>query len=80
MKLSHENKVEKFYSHGSDKRGFQEGGFLSFGYWIDNIKHYHEAVEALINRMLQFEKPINTGKILNVACGYGAETLKIVEK
>ena len=58
MKLSHENKVEKFYSHGSDKRGFQEGGFLSFGYWIDNIKHYHEAVEALINRMLQFEKPI----------------------
>jgi len=80
MKLSHENKVEKFYSHGSDKRGFQEGGFLSFGYWIDNIKHYHEAVEALINRMLQFEKPIYSGKILNVACGYGAETLKIVEK
>ena len=80
MKLSHENKVEKFYSHGSDTRGLQEGGYLSFGYWIENIEHYHQAVEALINRMLQFEKPIYSGRVLNVACGYGAETVRIHEK
>lgn len=80
MKLSHENKVEKFYSHGSNKRGLQEGGYLSFGYWVENIEHYHQAVEALVNRMLQFEKPIYSGKVLNVACGYGAETIRILDK
>lgn len=80
MKLTHENKVEKFYSIGSDSRGFQEGGFLSFGYWIKGIKNYRQAVESLINQLLKFEKPIHSGTILNVACGYGAETLKIYEK
>lgn len=73
MKLTHENKVEKFYSHGSDTRGFQESGYLSFGYWTEETIDYHQAVEALINRLLKFEKPLNQGVILNVACGYGAE-------
>lgn len=80
MKLTHENKVEKFYSHGSDTRGFQDGGYLSFGYWTEETIDYHQAVEALINRLLKFEKPLNQGVILNVACGYGSETLKIYEK
>jgi len=80
MELTHENKVERFYSHGSDKRRFQEGGYLSFGYWTDEIIDYHQAAEALINHILRFEKPLNSGMILNVACGYGSETLKIYEK
>jgi ubiquinone/menaquinone biosynthesis C-methylase UbiE len=80
MKLTHENKIEKFYSHGSDTRGLQEGGYLSFGYWTDETVDYHQAVEALINRLLKFEKPLNQGTILNVACGYGAETLEIYHK
>jgi len=80
MKLTHENKVERFYSHGSDLRRFQEGGYLSFGYWKNEIIDYHQAVEALINYVLKFEKPLNGGMILNVACGYGTETLKIYEK
>jgi microcystin synthetase protein McyJ len=79
-KLTHEDKVERFYSHGSDIRGTQEGGFLSFGYWTEDTIDYHQAVEALINRMLQFEKALNSGMILNVACGYGAETLEIYNK
>ena len=80
MELTHENKVERFYSHGSDKRRFQEGGYLSFGYWTDEIIDYHQAAEALINHILRFEKPLDGGMILNVACGYGSETLKIYEK
>lgn len=80
MKLTHENKVENFYSLDSDIRGTQEGGFLSFGYWTNETNDYHQAVEALINRILRFEKPLNSGMILNVACGYGAETLEIYEK
>ena len=80
MKLTHENKVERFYSHGSDRRGSQEGGFLSFGYWINETNNYHQAAETLINRLLQFEKPLNSGMVLNVACGYGSETLEIYKK
>jgi microcystin synthetase protein McyJ len=80
MKLTHENKVEKFYSHGTDARALQEGGYLSFGYWTENITDYHQAVESLIEHILQFEKPLNGGQILNVACGYGAETVRIFEK
>jgi len=54
MKLTHENKVERFYSHGSDRRGSQEGGFLSFGYWTNESNNYHQAAETLINRQFQF--------------------------
>jgi ubiquinone/menaquinone biosynthesis C-methylase UbiE len=80
MKLTHENKVEKFYSHGADIRRYQEGGYLSFGYWTNEIVNYQQAAEALINRILEFEKPLNSGIVLNVACGYGSETLRIYEK
>ena len=59
MKVTHENKVEIFYSHGSATRGLQEGGYLSFGYWSGDTMDYHQAVEALIHRILQFEKPLN---------------------
>jgi ubiquinone/menaquinone biosynthesis C-methylase UbiE len=79
MKTTHENKVEKFYSHGSDIRGLQEGGYLSFGYWTKGVENYHQAVETLINHILQLEKPLNNGQLLNVACGYGSETVKIFE-
>ena len=73
MKISHENKVERFYSHGSDKRRFQEGGYLSFGYWTDEKIDYHQAAEALINHILRFENPLNSGMVLNVACVYDPE-------
>lgn len=80
MKTTHEEKVERFYTHGSDQRGFQDGGFLSLGYWQDHRQNYHQAVESLINHLLAAEKPINKGNVLNVACGYGAETMEIYEK
>lgn len=80
MSPSHEEKVERFYSHGSDVRCLQEGGFLSFGLWNPGTKDYHEACENLISKVLQQEVPIPSGRILNVASGYGAETLRIFQK
>jgi ubiquinone/menaquinone biosynthesis C-methylase UbiE len=80
METTHEQKVEKFYSHGSKKRGNQEGGFLSLGYWNNNHLNYHQAVEVLINHLLKDEKPMKSGNVLNVACGYGAETMEIYKK
>lgn len=80
MRLTHEQKTEKFYSHGSEKRSLQEGGFLSFGYWTENTKDYYEAAENLFHYVIDKELPENHKKILNVACGYGSETFKIYEK
>jgi ubiquinone/menaquinone biosynthesis C-methylase UbiE len=80
MKTTHEQNVERFYTHGSNQRGFQDGGFLSFGYWTEEKLDYHQAVESLIDHILISEKPLSKGNILNVACGYGSETIKIYEK
>lgn len=79
MKLTHEDRVENFYSHGAKDRCLQDGGFLSFGHWENGSETYHQAVESLIKYILRFEKPMHSGSILNVACGYGAETMKIYE-
>lgn len=80
MKPTHEQQVERFYMHGSNRRGLQEGGFLSLGYWQAKEQNYHQAVKSLINHILSAERPLNGGSILNVACGYGAETMEIYKK
>jgi cyclopropane fatty-acyl-phospholipid synthase-like methyltransferase len=80
MSITHEQKVEKFYTHGTKERCHQEGGFLSFGYWTNKEINYHQAVESLIDHILETETTQNNGKILNVACGYGSETFKIYNK
>lgn len=80
MYLTHEQKVEKFYSHGTKQRSVQENGFLSFGYWDNNTDDYNIAVKKLLNLVLENEKPLHRDLILNVACGYGSETFIIYEK
>jgi len=80
MRLTHEEKVEKFYSHGTDSRSHQENGFLSFGYWENDTADYCAAVKNLLSLVLEKEEPMNGGAILNVACGYGSETFAIYEK
>jgi ubiquinone/menaquinone biosynthesis C-methylase UbiE len=77
---THEEKVEKFFSHGSNLRALQEGGFLSFGYWTKRGQNYHQAAEDLLELLLSNEKRSNRGVMLDVACGYGAETFKIYDK
>ncbi len=77
---SHEKKVEKFYSHGSDIRSLQGGGFLSFGIWRDGTVDYQQAATDLLLMLLENENPLNRGTILNVACGYGTETFEIYRR
>ncbi|MFI5221630.1 MAG: class I SAM-dependent methyltransferase [Bacteroidia bacterium] len=79
-KHSHEENVELFFSHGSNLRALQEGGFLSFGYWTRKNQTYHQAVEDLLEFFLKDEPAINRGSILDVACGYGAETFRIYDR
>ena len=78
-RLTHEEKVERFYSHGADLRAAQEGGLLSFGYWTESTVDYRQATEDLLARVLKEETPAHCGTVLNVACGNGMETFRIWE-
>jgi ubiquinone/menaquinone biosynthesis C-methylase UbiE len=78
-RLTHEERVERFYSHGADLRAAQEGGVLSFGYWTDSTVDYRQATEDLLALVLKAEKPVHRGTVLNVACGNGTETFRIWE-
>lgn len=80
MEKSHEQKVEKFYSHGSKIRANEAGGFLSFGYWDKDTREYYDAAESLVNFFLDEAKIENPEKILNVACGYSAESFRFYEQ
>jgi len=77
---SHEKKVERFYSHGSGGRSLQGGGFLSFGMWREGTADYQQAAGDLLMMLLENEHPLGRGTILNVACGYGAETFEIYKR
>lgn len=82
---THEKKVEEFYATGLNEKDFKKlkennGRFLSFGYWENNTKTYSEAAKNLLNFFIKNSKIKKTDKILNVACGYGAETFEYYKK
>jgi SAM-dependent methyltransferase len=78
-RFTHEQKVERFYSHGADLRAEQDEGILSFGYWTESTVDYRQATEDLLALVLKDEKPAHRGTVLNVACGNGTETFRIWE-
>ncbi len=82
--ITHEKKVERFYSTGlKSKKKLQylevekyDQGFLCFGYWQQDTRSYLEAANNLVDYFIQRSglKKGETGKILDIACGYGTET------
>lgn len=78
-RLTHEEKVERFYSHGADLRAAQANGVLSFGYWTESTVDYRQATRDLLTLVLERERPADRGTVLNVACGNGTETFRIWE-
>lgn len=80
QQTSHESKVEEFYSTGAEHRATQGGGFLSFGYWKSETDHYQLAAEQLLDVVLDNITIPSSAMILNVSCGFGAETKLIFEK
>ena len=78
-RLTHEEKVERFYSHGADLRAAQEDGIVSFGYWTESTVDYRQATKDLLTLVLDGEQPADRGTVLNVACGNGTETFRIWE-
>ncbi|PKL74476.1 MAG: hypothetical protein CVV27_20305 [Candidatus Melainabacteria bacterium HGW-Melainabacteria-1] len=79
QKKTHEERVEGFYSRTSSSRAHEADGFLSFGLWDPCVKDYEGSTENLLKSFLQNGYLDKGGVILNVACGYGAETVRIYE-
>jgi len=76
----HGENVERFYSHGAEARAREANGFLSFGYWKDETRDYDEATENLLDLVLEQAEIDRPDLILNVACGNGIETERILER
>jgi len=79
MTESHEEGVEKFYSHGAKNRAHQADGFLSFGYWDKDTREYYDAAEKLVKFFLEEGKIENPENVLDVACGYSAESFRFYD-
>jgi ubiquinone/menaquinone biosynthesis C-methylase UbiE len=76
---THEEKVERFYTHGSRKRARVAEGYLSFGYWDSDTADYLASAENLVRYFIREAKVEKPGVILNVACGNGTESLKFLD-
>ena len=74
--FDHASGVERIYGVGSEKFGEFHGGYLNFGYW-EKSDTYLEAAETLVHRMSKMMGLNNQSKLLDVACGMGAQDVYI---
>lgn len=72
----------RFYDRlmrSSRHRGYYgNSGFYNFGYWGAGAATQSEASEALVDTLLG-RLPARSGKILDVACGLGASTRRLLD-
>lgn len=78
---THEQKVEGFYGSGIKEGVYEynklrplDEGFLTFGYWKNNTKTFHQAGKNMVDFVIKNSGIKKADRILNVACGYGPET------
>ncbi len=77
---SHEHAVEAFYSHGVENYGDFHKGYLNFGLWEDGISDYVVAAENLVHKVAGRLGLTPGSRVLDVACGMGAQDIYIYEK
>jgi len=75
-------RVNSYYDHGFFNPGVVRGvleasDYGNLGYWNDSTKTLHQASERLQDELLGFI-PQKTGRILDVACGLGASTRRLL--
>lgn len=56
---------------------YEDSGFYNFGYWDTHAKSQREASEALVDQLVD-RIPNKAGRILDVACGPGASTRRLM--
>lgn len=62
---------------GDYRQYYEDSGFYNFGYWDACAKSQREASEALVDQLVD-RIPIKGGRILDVACGPGATTKRLM--
>jgi SAM-dependent methyltransferase len=78
MYAAFQPRSEKYWQGRSDLTGpggdfFEASGFANYGYWRADTRSQREACENLVDILLTFAGE-GKGKILDVACGFGATT------
>src|SRR5215471_8355078 len=63
--------------NGDYRHYFEDSGFYNFGYWDERSTTQREASEALVDRLLD-RIPTKRGRILDVACGPGGTTRRLM--
>jgi len=72
---SHEAAVERFYTRGVNTDTDVHGGYLNFGLWEDGIGDYIAAAENLVRRVGTLAGLRPGARLLDVACGTGAQDI-----
>jgi len=74
---SHERAVERFYAFGGSAETEIHEGFLNFGFWEEGIDSYLDAARNLVERMAALLGLDASSRLLDVACGMGAQDLHL---
>jgi len=74
---SHEAAVERFYARGVNTDTDVHGGYLNFGLWEDGVGDYLAAAENLVRRVGTLAGLRPCARVLDVACGTGAQDLHL---
>jgi hypothetical protein len=59
------------------RRYYEDSGFFNFGYWDGQAMSQREASAALVDRLIA-RIPRRAGRILDVACGLGASSERVM--
>lgn len=71
--MTHETRVERFYSHGLENYGSFHDNYLNFGLWSPAERSFVRASEALLTRVGTKIGLSKDSILLDVACGMGTQ-------
>jgi ubiquinone/menaquinone biosynthesis C-methylase UbiE len=77
---SQERAVERFYQPGVERYADYHGGMLNFGLWAGAVDDYRTASRNLIRRAAASIDVGANSRLLDVACGMGAQDVFLAEE
>src|ERR1051326_8703205 len=79
-RASQERAVERFYQPGVERYADYHGGMLNFGLWTDGVTDYRTASRKLIRRAATSIGLKAESRLLDVACGMGAQDVYLAQE
>jgi MPBQ/MSBQ methyltransferase len=67
---------DRVMQSGEQRRYYDDSGHFNFGYWGGQAKSQRDACESLVDQLVA-RIATREGRILDVACGLGASTLRL---